>query len=47
MIIFIGKYLWGPFILLFWRPRVFGGKHLKVKGPLFSLPTIFLWRILC
>lgn len=33
MIYFIGKYLLGPFILLFWRPRVFGGKHLKVKGP--------------
>ena len=33
MIYFFGKYILGPFILLFWRPRVFGGKHLKVKGP--------------
>ena len=47
MIYFIGKYLLGPFILLFWRPRVFGGKHLKVKGPAIFIPTIFLWRTLC
>ena len=33
MIYFFGKYILGPFILLFWRPRVFGGKHLNVKGP--------------
>ena len=33
MIYFIGKYIIGPFILLFWRPRVIGKNRLRVKGP--------------
>ncbi|MEA5059300.1 1-acyl-sn-glycerol-3-phosphate acyltransferase [bioreactor metagenome] len=27
------KYVWGPLILLFWRPRVINRKGLDIKGP--------------
>ena len=44
MLYFIAKYIFGPFMLLFWRPKVINRQGLNIKGPaIFVANHISMW----
>lgn len=44
MLYFFAKYFIGPFLLLFWRPKILNRKQLDIKGPaIFVANHISMW----